>query len=1119
MDISQKGNILYDLIRFNCLIDFYHLTGSTFTTSETIKSLLLNTLSTIPITSYNDKESAQTLYYINYIYKRYQSSFPPSLPLINFKLLFYIPLSSCTDISKYIAKYTQDKQSTQDTALSELTRLIIINQQLYDEMLLNIKSLSSSSSSSTTTEYGVIYSPPDMNLLKDILTATLTEMITRQFYFISSKPPLIHNNVFTIQRYKDILIRINELIQLHSYDIAITALKMLHEVVEPEIEKIKIKEMLALTWFYQYVFYNKIEYSKDIDNLLRTTVNGYKKLKEYYKQCETLLKLAIYYSYFDMKYKDAFNTVINSIYECLGVLTWDQQVKLLLHMGWLFKEMKMKRKYLVTLYMCVNVCVNNNVEQCDLLPLVVNELITVMEVVPLDKVFRRVNSKERFDMLHGKVLLSLWKYNKVMLTSSGDNNNDNGDNGVCGKEYTKKKFEKGMNVVIRQYIRDNNLNELLLQPKWCLIQQCVFTNILKYFSIKNDVYNYITYMICYLQTLNAFVTVNEQQHIMNTFINSNLLLHNNIYIHTPKLPVVYKLIPKTSNTLFDIYKNTSSSLTTTTQQLFLYNPWEQQNNVNYYYTKHSLQYATVTLKNILHVPITLNRMYLLISLSDNYKDTDVTSFIQVYPSLITIQPLTEVNVNLQFKLLNECEFNIDGIEYEIHSIKTTQYVDCNGNGLFYGNINEYNNPLTLKKTSSSSLRKKKTLLSLNNIKVYPEIPLINVHLVDNNEIMFNRNCIVLYEHQLCELVFDVINIGRYNVDYIKTSVYVYKREDYKVMLKESTVCVDNVCIKTNEHVHLKVSYLHKRSHLKIEIRFHYMSNEFKSVNSKDDDDVVIHPFVQVIKDITTKCVLTYDHFKCIPKLNCNNNSNSSSNELIKCDTKRINVNLIKEYIYCNDSNILTFIITNISNSELTITISHKQQQTRIIINESLPTKTSKRICIETTPSSLPNMNLIWKQTSSTTYNGVVPLTDIIPTNIISPLTQTNPIHFAITATPSLNDDNIEYTLLTYSITNNTINTAITSYTILIYIYTSYNNNITFNDSLISNATMYYEGNLTHHSLTTFKPGDTVTKTIKLYKLNKHLLLTSTNHNNIRTTCMLYDNVNNILYLNPFDKCI
>ena len=47
---------------------------------------------------------------------------------------------------------------------------------------------------------------------------------------------------------------------------------MLHEVVEPEIEKTKIKEMLALTWFYQYVFYNKMEYSKDIDSLFKNVV-------------------------------------------------------------------------------------------------------------------------------------------------------------------------------------------------------------------------------------------------------------------------------------------------------------------------------------------------------------------------------------------------------------------------------------------------------------------------------------------------------------------------------------------------------------------------------------------------------------------------------------------------------------------------------------------------------------------------------------------------------------------------------------------------------------------------------------------------------------------------------
>ena len=1101
MEITQNGNILYDLIRFNCLIDFYHLTGSNFTTSEMIKSLLINSLSVIPITSYNDKESAQTLYYINYIHKLSSSS---SSFTINFKLLFYIPLSSSPDISKYIVKYNQDKQSTQDTTLSELTRLIIISQQLYDDMLINLKTTTTPPS---LNEYGVIYSPPDMHLLKDILTATLTEMITRQFYFISSKPPLIHNNTFTIQRYKDILIRINELIQLHSYDTAITALKMLHEVVEPEIEKTKIKEMLALTWFYQYVFYNKMEYSKDIDSLFKNVVSGYKKLKEHYKQCETQLKLAIYYAYFDMKYKDAFTTVINNTYECLSVLTCEQQIKLLLQMGWLFHEMKLQRKYVFNLYMCLNICVNNsnNNDHWNLLPLVVKELITIMGVTPLSKEFMNINNKKQFESMHSKVLLSLWKYNKVLVLSNG--------NDVVCEEYTKKKFEKGMNVVIKQYTRDDNLNALYLQPKWYLIQQCMFTNIMKYFSSKNDISNYIAYTICYLQTLNAFLNANEQQHIMNTFTTSSLMLHKSIYIHSPKMPLLYKLLPRTSNVLFDIYKNTTT--TTPSQQLFLYNPWEQHNSVNYYYTKHSMQYATVTLKNILHVPITLSRAYLLISLTDKHKDKDVTSFVHVYPSIVTIQPLMEVNVNLQFKLLNEGEFNIDGIEYEINAIKTTQYVDCNGNGLFYGNVNEYNNPLTIKKAHS---RKKKTLLNLHDIKIYPEIPLVNVHFVDNNEIMLanNGNCIVLYDHQLCELVFDVMNIGKYDVNYIKACVYVYKRQDYKVMLKESTVHIDNITIKSNEQLRLKVKYLHKRSHLKIEIRFHYTSNEFKCINSKDE--VIIHPFVQVIKDITTECILTYDHFKCIPKVNCNN-SDSKHNELIKRDTKRINMKLIKEYIYCNDSNILTFIITNISNSKLTITTSNTHSQQHII-SECLPTKTSKRISIEIPSSSSfnDNMNLTWEQTSSPEYKGIIPLTDIIPNDIMLSFTHTHAIHFTITTTSLLNDDNIEYTLLTYSITNKHHNIDIHKYTVLIYIYTSYNGNVTLNDELVGKE-MYYEGNLTYHSISPFKHGDTLTRTVKLYKLNKELLLLSNDNNNIRTTCMLYDTENNILYLNPVDKCI
>ena len=475
-------------------------------------------------------------------------------------------------------------------------------------------------------------------------------------------------------------------------------------------------------------------------------------------------------------------------------------------------------------------------------------------------------------------------------------------------------------------------------------------------------------------------------------------------------------------------------------------------------------------------------------------------------------PLTEVNVHLQFKLLNEGEFNIEGIEYEINAVKTKQYVDCNGNGLLYGSVNEYNNPLLAIKKATS--RKKKALLNLRNIKIYPEIPLIDVHFVGDHELMLSDvNCLVLYDYQSCELVFNVTNTGKYDVNYIKGSVYVYKRQDYKVMLKDSQVQIDNISVKSNEHLRVKVNYLHKRSHLKIEIRFHYTSNEFKCVNSKEEG--IIHPFVQVIKDIKTEYTLTYDHFKYIPKLNCNS-THGKYNELIECDYKRINTKLIKEYIYCNDRHMLSFVITNISNNKLSIIISDKQLHQQNI-SDILPVGSSKRMTIEMPPlGDITSMHLTWEQTSSPEHKGIIPLKDIVPVGLISSFQSACPILFNITATSLSNDDNVEYTLLTYSLTNNS-HSDISRCTILIYIYTSYNGSIALNEELTGKA-VYYEGNLTYQRLSPFKSGDRVTRTVKLFKLNKDLLLLS-NENNIRTTCMLFDNESNVLYLSPFDRCV
>ena len=61
--LNENGNILFELMRFNCDVDFYNINNFTFAKAETIKTMLISQLSTL-VYNYNNINAK---YYMRYL--------------------------------------------------------------------------------------------------------------------------------------------------------------------------------------------------------------------------------------------------------------------------------------------------------------------------------------------------------------------------------------------------------------------------------------------------------------------------------------------------------------------------------------------------------------------------------------------------------------------------------------------------------------------------------------------------------------------------------------------------------------------------------------------------------------------------------------------------------------------------------------------------------------------------------------------------------------------------------------------------------------------------------------------------------------------------------------------
>jgi len=151
------------------------------------------------------------------------------------------------------------------------------------------------------------------------------------------------------------------------------------------------------------------------------------------------------------------------------------------------------------------------------------------------------------------------------------------------------------------------------------------------------IFRKFSYTVSLLQTLGSILSETEQKNMISSIISDSSLLQEKLFLNLCKLPILIKIIPISSDTKFDIIRNHSKNISDKSQtekssyanndvetkqinkenssesleKIFLYNPWEKDKNVNYYWTSESSQRVLVQFYNPLAIELRVNKIVLL----------------------------------------------------------------------------------------------------------------------------------------------------------------------------------------------------------------------------------------------------------------------------------------------------------------------------------------------------------------------------------------------------------------------------------------------------------------------------------------------------------------------------
>ena len=818
---------------------------------------------------------------------------------------------------------------------------------------------------------------------------------------------------------------------------------------------------------------NKIIYKEEIKKGFLDVIEEYKNLKQIYLMINAYLKMLYYLSIFnniDMKQK------INAIIMHLLNENIENEIKtniiflVYLNLSHIYYKINFKRKFFLLLYMAYK-DYSNNYKKNDLYG---NLSYIDLLIKNIEKYFFQDGSNYvqnyynyNYDtFLEYSNIIKKSHYKPIKFIFEDENKKDE----INADEDYLEKRPLHVSWIFKGY------NQIFHHIVWKIIQKKIYKNLMKYYKSIKNYDKTILYCLELLQTSYNELPIDKQNELINTIQKkSNKVKYINFY-NAVNIPVLLKIIPQSSDIKFDCLVSHSINKD---DDLFIFNPWNQknENNINYYWTVNSVQSIIFRLYNPLNIQISLSQVQLIYNIKN--KKNENNNIFNYIPCNIIILPHQTMEYTFKFKLLIEEVFDIIGIEYFFNGVKIKQYIKNDGNGLLY----RYKN--LIENLYNSKIKDK---ISLNNIRIYPEIPLVKF-IPLNNELI-EDSPLTLFEFQNYTFNFDIFNLSDKPIKQINVSIYAYKKDDYKIILKEEILKDNKTYLLPNRRKKYSYDFIQKKSYLKIEFILYYIyddENEPKDKNNINKKSV--KPFLFFKKELNYRNLFTFLN----PEINpIYTNINLKNILSLEKNYSKYYTSIISNQFYFTFSIKLLLFLQRKVTYEI-FAFDKKQNKNTLLDKGKFIHKKDFKIFVDKS-NKLSKTYIKWK-INENKMEGIINCFDLIK-NVFNKEIEQN-FDFDI-----IKDIKKDYVELIYVIQNNT-KISFYNMKIKILLYQEESNNVNLNISLQDD--IFIDGQLIH-MIKEIKPKEKISIAIKLYP-KKGIIF--------NTTFLLIDQKLKVLYVPSF----
>ena len=827
----------------------------------------------------------------------------------------------------------------------------------------------------------------------------------------------------------------------------------------------------------------KMEFNEEIETGFLDVIDKYRNVKQTYLMINTYIKLLSYLSYFSsIKKKKRTNEIIMSLLneKIEDKIKNDVCIFEFLNLAHIYNKIHFKRKFFLLLYKTYKNYMTYYKNQDSYGNL--NYIIFLTKNI--EKYFFREPSNniqnyynynyENFTEFSN--VIKNYFYKPIVFTFKDDENNPIEENEENNQLDKRALYITGV---------FNGYQQVFHQILWESLQKKIYNNLMKMYKGIKNYDKTILYCLELLQICYNILPVEKQENLVSIIKSKSSKVKYINYYNVVNVPILLRIIPQASEIKFDCVVNQSINKQ---DDLFIFNPWNQKNtnSINYYWTVNSIQSIILNLYNPLKIQITISQIQLIYNIKN--KESEHTNLFNYMPMSIVIPPNQKVEYKFQFKPLVEEVFDIIGIEYLFEGIKVKQYVKNDGNGLLFRYKNTIENLYSLKTRDK---------VYLNNIRIYPEIPLIR--LIPLNNELIDDSPLKLFEFQKYTFNFDIINLSDKPIKQINSFVYAYKKDDYKITLQEKILKdeskLNKMYLEPNTNKKFSYDFIQKKSYLKIEFIL-YLIYDDANENEKNNNDKnkqikqkEIKPFLFFKKELNYRNLFLFsdpEHNPVYTNINLKKILEQEKNY------SKYFTSIISNYYYFTFSaKLLLFIQKKIAYE---IYYYDKKQDKDVFIDNGEFTK-KKRFKIFVDKSNKLSKTIIKWKIIDTDIEGVINIFDLLRNIFSKELVQ----NFDFNILKEEKEDYIEFT---YEVQNNTkLSFFNMKLKILIYQenYKSLNMSIPLEDDI------FIDGQLIH-IIDEIKPKEKASVKIKVYPQKGTIF---------NTTFLLIDQKLRVLYIPSF----